>query len=139
MTLPATQALDGNGRVLPTLYPVGAVPVTGDSGNVAAGVAAATLAASTTGQTAYLTGFEITSSGSTAAGVVTGTITGVVGGPLHFTYTTVAGATLGNAPLIVAFPSPIPASAPNTAIVVSLPSLGAGNTNTTVTAHGVQV
>jgi hypothetical protein len=114
------------------------VDITASSGNVAAATATATLAAAT-GKVTYICGFAITSSGSTAAAVVSPTITNLVTGTLTFTYTTVAGVTLANAPLIVPFTTRcLPANAPNTAIVVSMPSLGAGNTNTTVDAWGYQ-
>ena len=116
-------------------YPQGAVAVTGASGNVAAAAAVATLVA-VAGKTTYITGFEITGSGATAGSVVTVTVTGGISGTLSYTLAVVAGALLANTPLIVEFPVPIPASAPNTNIVVSCPSLGAGNTNSTVVAHG---
>ena len=116
-------------------YPQGAVPITASSGNVAAAVAVATLVADA-GKTTYITGFEITGSGATAGVVVTATITGTITGTLSYTVVAVAGALLANAPLIVQFPVPIPASAANTNIVVSCPSLGVGNTNSTVVAHG---
>jgi hypothetical protein len=38
----------------------------------------------------------------------------------------------------VNFNPPIPAASVNTAIVVTLPSLGAGNTNAAVVTHGFQ-
>lgn len=116
-------------------YPTASTPITASSGNVAAAVATATLAGAAS-LTTYITGFEFTSSGSTAAAVVTITITGTVTGTLHYTYTSVAGATLSNQPLLVQFSPPIPASAVNTSIVVSCPSLGTGNTNATMVAHG---
>lgn len=123
-------------NVLP--YPSGATPITASSGNVAAGVATATLAIAV-GKTTYITGFEITSSGATVGLVVNPTVVGTITGTLTYTYAAVAGALLVNTPLIVAFPVAIPASAVNTAIVVSLPSLGIGNTNASVVAHGYQL
>jgi hypothetical protein len=39
----------------------------------------------------------------------------------------------------VPLPIPVPATAVNTAIVVTVPSLGAGNTNAAVTAFGFYV
>jgi hypothetical protein len=51
----------------------------------------------------------------------------------------VAGATLKNEDVIVTFDPPLPASADNTAIVVTLPALGAGNTNATANAWGFQL
>lgn len=119
-------------------YPAGATPITASSGNVAAATATATLAA-VAGKTTYITGFQITSAGSTAAAVVNPTVTGVITGTMTYTYVTVAGATLANSPLSISFNPPIPASAQNQAIAVVLPSLGAGNTNATVTAQGFQL
>lgn len=115
-----------------------ATPITANSGNVAAATATATLAAAA-GKTTYICGFSITSAGSTAAAVVSPTITNTITGTLTFTYASVAGATLANQPLIVPFNPCVPANAANTAIPVSLPSLGAGNTNTTVNAWGFQL
>ena len=114
------------------------VDITTSSGNVAAATATATLAAAT-GKVTYICGFAITSSGSTGAAVVSPTVANVITGTLTFTYTTVAGVTLANVPMIVPFTTRcIPANAPNTAIPVSVPSLGAGNTNATVNAWGYQ-
>ena len=101
------------------------------------GVATATLAAAV-GKVDYICGFSITSAGSTAAAVVSPTVTSVITSTMTFTYTTVAGATLANAPLVVPFNPCISAATPNTTIPVSVPSLGAGNTNTTVNAWGFQ-
>lgn len=118
--------------------PIGATQLSASSGNVAAGTAAATLAGAAS-QTTYITGFSLTSTGSTAATVVNGTITGLLGGTQTYTYASVAGATLPNSPLVVNFSPALPASAVNTSIVVSFPTLGAGNTNTTVNAYGYRV
>jgi hypothetical protein len=111
--------------------------ITASSGNVAAATATATLAAAV-GRVAYLCGFSITSSGSTSAAVVNPTIANVIGGTLTFVYVSVAGVTLANQPLVVPFSPCLPANAPNTTIPVSMPSLGAGNTNATVNAWGFQ-
>lgn len=116
-------------------YPPGATPLTAASGNVAAATATATLAGAAS-LTTYITGFEVTGAGATAASVVNITVTGTVSGTLTYTLAVAAGATLTNQPLIVQFSPAIPASAANTSIVVSCPSLGAGNTNNTVVAHG---
>lgn len=117
--------------------PLQGVQITASSGNVAAGVAAATLAAAT-GKVTYICGFAITSAGSTGAAVVSPTVTNIITGTMTFTYASVAGVTLGNQSLIVPFSPCMPATAPNTTIVVSLPSLGAGNTNSSVNAWGYQ-
>jgi hypothetical protein len=112
-----------------------ATPVKASSGNVAAAVATATIPA-VAGKTAYITGFDITGAGATAGSVVNPTITGLLGGTSTYTLTVATGATTANPVLSVSFQPPLPASAVNTAIVVSCPSLGAGNTNNTVNAYG---
>lgn len=109
--------------------------VSASSGNVGAATAAATIAA-VPGQMNFICGVAFTSSGSTGAAVVSPTITGVIGGTMTFTYTTVAGVTLANAPLVVPFTSCVPATGANVAIVASMPSLGSGNTNATTVAWG---
>lgn len=116
-------------------YPTGRTALVAGSGNVANAAAAATLTPGAT-VTAFLAGFEITGSGSTAGLPVTVTVTGLLGGTRHYTYVFVAGALLANTPLLVEFNPPLPASAINTAIVVSCPAGGAGNTNNTTVAHG---
>ena len=119
-------------------YPTAATPVTSSSGNKANASAAATLAASAT-QVTYLTGFEVTASGATAASVVLVTVTGVAGGTMTYVLTVPAGVTTAASPLQVEFSPPVPGSAVNTAIVVTVPALGSGNTNAAVVAHGFQL
>lgn len=116
-----------------------AVPVyvAAASGNKANAVATATLAG-VAGQTTWLTGFECTASGATAASVVNLTITGLIGGTQTFTFVFPAGVTVAAQAVAESFPTPIPASAANTAIVVSLPAGGSGNTNAACNAQGVQ-
>jgi hypothetical protein len=119
-------------------YPAGATPLSISSGNVAAAVASATLAAAA-GVTTYITGFEMTGAGATAASVVSLTVAGLLGGTCTYSVPVPAGAAVGITPLLVNFIRPLPASAVNTAIVVSCPSLGAGNTNAAVSAHGFRL
>lgn len=118
-------------------YPGGAAaaPLAAASGNVANAPAVATLL-SVQGRTTYITGFEITGSGATAGLPVLVTVAGILGGTLTFIYSAAAGVLVGNQPLIVEFPAPIPAAAQNTNIVVTCPALGAGNTNNAAVAHG---
>lgn len=115
-----------------------AVDVTASSGNVAAGAAVATLPG-VAGKTTYITGFQCTAAGSTGALVVTVTVAGVITGTMSYTFSFPAGITVGATPLVVNFPRPIPASGQNVAIVVTLPSGGAGNTNATTSAQGFQL
>lgn len=119
-------------------YPLGAVPITATSGNVANATATATLAANAT-KTTYITGFEVTGTGATGVLIVIATVTGTISGTLSYIYVFVAGVTTANQSLIVEFAKPIPGSAVNTAIVVSCPASGAGGTNNVVNAHGYQL
>lgn len=122
-------------------------PLTGFGGfaevDVDASAAAAASANNVTlagaaGATTFITGFEITGDGATAAGDVTVTVTGILGGTktYHLAIPTVVAPS--NVSLIVQYSRPIPALALNTAIVVNVPSFGAGNTFAAVTAHGFQ-
>lgn len=120
------------------LVPAGATVVTASSGNVANASAAAALPA-VASVLNYVRGFTITAGGATAASLVSATLTGVLGGTMTFTYAIPAGATLGATPLVVTFPTPIPASAVNTAITITLPAAGAGNTNAATMIHGFKI
>lgn len=133
-------AVDALGRLraVVTLARGGATRIRGASGNVANASAVATLAAGGASVTTYITGFEVTAAGATAGAVVNVTVTGTTGGTLTYVYAIPTGATVAAAPLVVEFPDPIPASAVNTAIAVTLPALGAGNTHAAVVAHGYQ-
>lgn len=133
-------ALDHPLPVTGSLYPsdatgTPAVPVRGSSGNVANATATASIPA-VAGKTAYVAGFDITGSGATAASVVNPTLAGILGGTATYTLAVVAGATLGNQVLHVTFTPPFPASAVNTAITLSCPALGLGNTNNTANIYG---
>lgn len=118
--------------------PAGATALSSSSGNVAAASAVATLAGAAA-QTTYLSGLIISGAGATAASVVTATVTGLIGGTMSITVPVPAGATLGVTPIFIEFNPSIPASAANTSIVLTLPSLGAGNTNASVSAWGYRV
>lgn len=107
------------------------------SGNVANASAVATLAA-VAGKTTFISGLTITAGGATVAALVSATVAGLAGGTATYTIGAPTGATATATPLVLSFTPPLPASAVNTAIVVTLPALGAGNTNATVTAWGYQ-
>ncbi len=115
----------------------GGIVVTATSGNVANASAAAALPA-VPGRTNYITGFEVTGTGATVGLPVTVTVTGITT-PISYTYAATAGVLVENTPLLVEFPQPLPASAVNTAITVTCPALGGGNTNNTVNVHGFVV
>jgi hypothetical protein len=92
------------------------------------------------GKTTHIAGFHVDGLGATGASGITVTVTGL-GVTLSYTVAIPAGATvaLGAGRLVVAFARPIPASAPNTAIVVNVPSFGAGNTVAQAGAYGFQL
>lgn len=123
---------------LSTGYPYASTPVSSSSGNVANSQAVATLPAAV-GQTTYLLGAVISAGGATLALLLTGTIVGAITGTLHFTFGVIAGVLGISPPLILPFSPPLPGSGPNTAIVITLPACGLGNTNATVFAWGYQL
>src|SRR5688572_3064268 len=88
------------------------------------------------GATNFVTGFQITGGGATAASVIAITLTGIKGGTQQYSMGIPAGATLDGGDLIVTFPTPLAASAPNTAIVLTVPSFGAGNTRASAAMQG---
>lgn len=143
--LPSGRAADANSvpvalsnedvAVLVQPYPVGRVALVAASGNKANSSAAATLTPGST-VTAFIAGFEVTAAGATVGLPVTVTVTGILGGTLSYIFAAPAGALIIAQPLVVEFNPPLPASAVNTAIVVTCPALGTGNTNAAVVAHG---
>ncbi len=115
----------------------GGTAVSNSSGDVAAASAVATLAAAV-GKTTYIAGLIISGMGATGAGPALATLAGIIGGTATIVVPVPAGATLGIAPIVVQFDPPLPASAVNTAIVLTLPTLGAGNLHAAVSAWGFQ-
>lgn len=123
--------------MLPTI-PLRVDAVAASSGNVAAASAVATLAASTE-KTNFLTGFTVAGLGATAAACVLISVTGLVGGAQTFNFPVPAGVTVPAGPTQFNFPVPLAGIGPGTAIVVTVPSFGAGNTNASVTAYGFRL
>ena len=134
----AAVALDAKGNTTISPIPAGATQLSAFSGNVANAVATATLAG-VAGKTTYINGFSLTGAGATAGLSVTVTVAGVIGGTVSYTYSAATGATVANTPILEDYAFPVPASATNTAIVVSCPALGIGNTNNTISARGYQI
>lgn len=119
-----------------TPLPSGAALVYDASGNKANALANATLP-NASGKTTYITGYTATASGSTSALAATMTITGG-STTMYHTFTFPAGVGVPAYPLVVNLPHPIPASAANTPISISLPAGGSGNVGAAVTAYGYQ-
>lgn len=108
------------------------------SGNVANAAAVAAMPA-TASVINYVTGIEITFAGATAAANFVATLAGLVTGTISFICVAPAGATIQGTPILLNFDPPIPSSAVNTAITLTLPALGAGNTHACVNIHGYRV
>lgn len=126
------------GSIAIAAIPTGATLVASSSGNVANASAVATLPAAS-GKTTYIKGLTITPGGATAAALVSATLVGL-GSTLTYTVGAPSGVAVSGLPLVVDFgPGGAPGSAVNTAIVLTLPALGAGNTNASVSAWGYQL
>jgi hypothetical protein len=118
-------------------YPAAVTRIAQQSAVAANAQATATLAAAAN-KTTYITNLQIFATGATAAGAVNVTITGLLGGTMTIPFDVPAGVNVRATPIILDFATPLPGSAVNTAIVVTLPALGSGNTRATVNAQGVQ-
>lgn len=134
-SVPVTMASDqGSLGSFSSQYPSGAVPITA----TATGTTAATVAtlSGSAGKTTYITGFTITSN-ATALATGTAVVSGTVSGSLSYLQTILA-STNGTSDLTKSFNPAIPASATNTAIVVTSAAAGTGG-NTIVNAQGYQL
>lgn len=131
-----TVSLSNSPAIAMSLAGSNQTPITA-SATGAASAANATLAGAA-GKTTYITGFQVTGGGATGASVIAVTVTGTISGTLNYRIVVPAGATASITPLIVTFPAPIPASGTNTAIVVNVPSFGAGNTDAATSVQGFQ-
>jgi len=124
-------------------WPTNATPIIINSANAAN----ATLTVSipnAPGTWNYLTGASCTSNGATASSYVSATITGIIGGTITAILFVPINTSAGNiVPLGSAGLAPIkypwPASAVNTAITLSVPALGTGNSLTRCTLEGFSV
>jgi hypothetical protein len=117
-------------------FPDGATQVVGSSGVVAAAGSAVATLTSAAGRLAYLTGLAVSGLGATAASVAAITITGLLGGTVNFGYPVPAGVGVAGPPMSLSFVPPLQASGPNVNIVVTVASLGAGNTAVAAMAQG---
>lgn len=117
-----------------TGYPINSTPITASATGTTAAVSVTLPGVA--GKTTFICGFSMTSAGTTTAVVGTATVAGVIGGTLSYVYADPATTAVQ---LIVRYPPVcIPASAQNTAIVVTQPAGGAGTT-AAVTAYGYQL
>lgn len=87
------------------------------------------------GRVHYVTGFDISIGGATAGSLKLVTLAGLTGGTQTFVLAVPTGVALGST-LCVRFPQAIPSSAANTAVVLTVPALGAGSTNANANLYG---
>ncbi len=119
--------------------PAGATDIFGNSAVVSAATATATLAA-TASRLNYITGFMVTGLGATAATLAVITVTGLAGGTQTFAaYPVPAGVGVSGPIMVVSLPTPIPASAVNTAISVVVASFGSGNVGAQASVQGYMI
>jgi hypothetical protein len=119
-------------------YPTGATALNATSGDNGAQINTATIAKAT-GKTTYISGFEVWATGATSAAKVDVTVsdgTWTLTYPLNVPATSTA---IQLQPLTIRYNPPLQASATNTDITVTCPSLGTGNTNCCVNATGFRV
>jgi hypothetical protein len=130
----AVDVSDRAGRLLGIVS--GQIADQGQATTAAAAAQTPTLAA-LAGATNYVTGFSVDGLGATAAAVIEVTLAGVIGGTKRYKLSVPAGAAVAVVrPLIVEFATPIAATAANVAIVLTVPTFGAGNTSAVAAIHG---
>lgn len=118
-------------------YPAGATPIVGSATTTSNTSLVGTLAAAS-GKTTYIAGFDMTASGSTAPDTRTLVIAGV-GTTLNYIFGFTTGNPAISTPMSMRFPRPIPASATNTAITVTMPLMPVGVDNAALTVYGYQI
>ena len=136
--IPDVPAANINGTLTTASYPANATPINATSGDHGATSNAAALSGAAN-KTTYITGFEVFATGATSATVVDVTVSD---GTWTLTYplnVPASSAAVQLAPVSMRFNPPLPASAVNTAITVTCPSLGTGNTNACVNAEGFRL
>jgi len=117
-------------------YPAGAVAVAGGD-NQANAALTGTLAAAA-GKTTYVAGIWVGGSGATAAGAIAVQLQNIVGGTRAFTFAVPAGIAQAG-PWLIPFNPPIPASAVNTAINLTVAAFGAGSGGQSCMIWGYQL
>lgn len=113
--------------------------ISASSGNVGHANAVAVLAAAPFGHTTYITSVVCMATGANSAAVVNLTVSGIITGTETFPFVFPAGVTTPASPFSAKFDPPMPASGPASAITVTLPDGGVGNTNAVCNASGFQL
>lgn len=112
------------------------VPVQAAAVSLVAGATTVTLPGAV-GKFTYVAGFAVTGAGATAASGIQVVLSGIAVSLTYFIIVP-AGAVVSITPLVVEFSVPIPSAAVNTAIMLTVPSFGAGNLAAASSIHGFQ-
>ena len=88
------------------------------------------------GKTNYVTGIEFTPGNATAVAYVIATLVNILGTTLTFIVQVAGTGAVGSSNNQYSFNPPLPASAINTAVTLTMPALGAGNADASVNIHG---
>jgi len=115
-------------------FPVGATPWAFASAN--ANAINTLTAPAVAGKTNYISSLQIMSGGSTAGAIQLCPLAGVQGGTINYVCEAPTGGLLFGKPIIVNFNPPLPASAVNTAITLTMPASGAGTNVQSVAMQG---
>lgn len=127
------QGPDSNGNPVPVFV---APPGTGGvaqtlkatfANNAGNAILTASLAAEV-GKTNFLAGVYVDVPGATAGSIIDVTVTNTIGGTIHIPYGVATGAAIDGPLKLLTFSPPIPGSAPNTIMTITVPAAGAGNT-----------
>ena len=119
-------------------YPTGAVPVAAVA--TAANAATAPTLPAAVGKTTYVSGIQFSAASPTAATVIGANLQGVLGGTVQYVLPLpAAAAQAALTPFAVVFNPPVPASAANTAITLSVSAVGAGSITQTAAIQGFQI
>lgn len=130
------QLLDGNYNPIKQIV---GTPVTASATATATNQCQASLPADTTGKTTYITGFTCLSGfATTSVTTLVVTVAGTTGGTMSFQFTEPLAAANFGGELVVSFSAPIPASAANTAITVTIPA-NANSGASSISVYGFQL
>jgi hypothetical protein len=91
------------------------------------------------GKTNYVQGVVLSTGGATVGLLASVTLAGLSGGTITLPLSIPTGPLLGCGPHVIPFPRAMRGVAPNTAVSVSIPALGAGNTSASATLIGFVV
>jgi len=119
-------------------YPPNALPLDAASVDTAAGAISISFPA-VAGWVNYVAGYRCDGTGATAASVVLVVLGGLIGPAMGIPVAVPAGVGIQDLSVQGAFDPPIPSLAPNTAIILQMPSLGAGSLHATCSMWGFRV